>query len=137
MNIETPLNSPYSGIIQSVFILQGDMLETGTALYRVNTIAHGTVDTVARAAEALTAEQKLSDTEAEALTQILSPIAGLVLRIYKEPNETIAAGESLLVMESMKMERPVNSIVSGVIERLAVKQGDQIEAGQVLAIVRQ
>ncbi len=134
MNIETPLNSPYSGIIQSVFILQGDMLETGTALYRVNTIAHGTVDTVARAAEALTAEQKLSDTEAEALTQILSPIAGLVLRIYKEPNETIAAGESLLVMESMKMERPVNSIVSGVIERLAVKRR-QIEAVQVLAIV--
>jgi len=137
MNIETPLNSPYSGIVQSVFIMQGDMLESGTALYRVNTIAHGTVDTVARAAEALTAEQKLSDTEAEALTQILSPIAGLVLRIYKEPGETIAMGESLLVMESMKMERPVNSVVSGVIERLAVKQGDQIEAGQELAVVRQ
>jgi pyruvate carboxylase subunit B len=137
MNIETPLNSPYSGIIQSVFIMQGDMLETGTALYRVNTIAHGTVDTVARAAEALTAEQKVSDTEAGALTQILSPITGLVLRIYKEPGESIAAGESLLVMESMKMERPVNSIVAGVVERLAVKQGDQVESGQMLAIVRQ
>lgn len=137
MNIEVPLNSPYSGIIQSVFVLQGDMLETGTALYRVNTIAHGTVDTVARAAEALTTQQKLPGTEAEALTQIISPIAGLVLRIYKEQGETIVAGESLLVMESMKMERPVNSVVSGTIERLAVKQGDQIEAGQVLAIVRQ
>ncbi len=135
MNIEIPINSPYSGIIQTMFIMQGDILEIGTALYRVNTIAHGTMETVARAAEALTAEQpgESSDT---AMTQILSPIAGLVLRIYKEPGETISIGESLLVMESMKMERPVNSTVAGVIEQLVVKQGDLVDLNQILAVVR-
>lgn len=136
MNIEIPINSPYSGIIQTMFIMQGDILEMGTALYRVNTIAHGTVDTVARAAEALIAEQP-GESKGTTMTQILSPIAGLVLRIYKEPGETISAGESLLVMESMKMERPVNSTVSGVIEQLVVKQGDLVDLNQVLAIVRQ
>jgi len=136
MNIEIPINSPYSGIIQAMFVMQGDILEMGTALYRVNTIVHGTVDTVARAAEALTATQP-SEAKGSPATQILSPIAGLALRIYKEPGETISAGESLLVMESMKMERPVNSTVSGVIEQLAVKQGDLVELNQVLAVVRQ
>ncbi|MHB0853686.1 MAG: biotin/lipoyl-containing protein [Rectinema subterraneum] len=135
MGIEIPINSPYSGIIQTMFIMQGDMLEMGTALYRVNTIAHGTVETVARAAEALTAEQP-AELGGTAMTQILSPIAGLVLRIYKEPGEKISIGESLLVMESMKMERPVNSTVAGVIEQLLVKQGDLVDASQVLAIVR-
>lgn len=135
MGIEIPINSPYSGIIQTMFTMQGDMLEMGTALYRVNTIAHGTVETVARAAEALTAEQP-AELGGTAMTQILSPIAGLVLRIYKEPGEKISIGESLLVMESMKMERPVNSTVAGVIEQLLVKQGDLVDASQVLAIVR-
>ncbi len=136
MGIEIPINSPYSGIIQTMFIMQGDILEMGTALYRVNTIAHGTVDTVARAAEALTSEQP-GESGGAAMTRILSPIAGLVLRIYKEPGETISIGESLLVMESMKMERPVNSTVAGVMERLVVKQGDLVDANQILAIVRQ
>jgi pyruvate carboxylase subunit B len=136
MNMEIPINSPYSGIIQAMFVMQGDILEMGTALFRVNTIVHGTVDTVARAAEAHTATQP-GETKGRPATQILSPIAGLVLRIYKEPGETISAGESLLVMESMKMERPVNSTVSGVIEQIAVKQGDLVELNQVLAVVRQ
>ncbi len=37
----------------------------------------------------------------------------------------------------MKMETPINSAVSGVLESITVKQGDQIEAGQVLATVRE
>jgi biotin carboxyl carrier protein len=37
----------------------------------------------------------------------------------------------------MKMETPINSAVSGVIESIAVKQGDQIESGQLLASVRE
>jgi len=41
------------------------------------------------------------------------------------------------VLESMKMETPINSSVSGIIESITVKQGDQIDSGQLLATVRE
>ncbi len=140
MKMETPINSPYSGIIQEICIMQGDQIEAGTVLFRVNTLAHGSMNTVARAAEAgsRSIPQNTGSPEGTGVvSKIESPLPGLVLRIYKEVGEKIAAGESILVMESMKMETPINSPVSGIIEGLMVKQGDQIESGQVLATVRQ
>jgi pyruvate carboxylase subunit B len=137
MKMENPINSPYSGIIQEILIMQGDQIEAGQPLFRVGTVAHGGVNTVSRAAEAATKAPTKAASAFGAQTRIESPLPGLVLRIYKQPGEKVSAGESILVLESMKMETPINSAVSGVIESIAVKQGDQIESGQLLASVRE
>ena len=117
--------------------MQGDQIEAGQALFRVGTVAHGSVNTVSRAAEATVKAPPRSESATGVQTKIESPLPGLVLRIYKKPGEKISAGESILVLESMKMETPINSAVSGVIESIDVKQGDQIESGQLLATVRE
>jgi pyruvate carboxylase subunit B len=137
MKMENPINSPYSGIIQEILIMQGDQIEAGQPLFRVGTVAHGGVNTVSRAAEAPAKAPTKAASAFGAQTRIESPLPGLVLRIYKQPGEKVSAGESILVLESMKMETPINSAVSGVIESIAVKQGDQIESGQLLASVRE
>jgi biotin carboxyl carrier protein len=137
MKMENPINSPYSGIIQDICIMQGDQVEAGTVLFRVGTVAHGSVNTVSRAAEATTKVPTKAASAFGAQTRVESPLPGLVLRIYKQPGDKISAGESILVLESMKMETPINSAVSGVIESISVKQGDQIESGQLLATVRE
>ena len=93
MKMETPINSNFSGIIQDIGVHQGDQVETGTVLFKVKTIAHGSMKTVARAAEAL-----VKSGTGKALggsTTVESPLPGLVLRIYKEPGERIRAGESI------------------------------------------
>jgi len=137
MKMENPINSPYSGIIQDIAIMQGDQVEAGQLLFKVGTVAHGGVNTVSRAAEAPAKAPTKAASAFGAQTRVESPLPGLVLRIYKQPGEKISAGESILVLESMKMETPINSAVSGVIESISVKQGDQIEASQLLAIVRE
>ena len=137
MKMENPINSPFSGIIQEILIMQGDQVEAGQILFKVGTVAHGGVNTVSRAAEAPAKAPTKAESATGAQTRIESPLPGLVLRIYKQPGENISAGESILVMESMKMETPINSSVSGVIESITVKQGDQVESGQVLATVRE
>ncbi len=137
MKMENPINSPFSGIIQDIAIMQGDQIESGAVLFRVGTVAHGSINTVSRAADATAKTPTKSEIATGVQTKIQSPLPGLVLRIYKAPGEKISAGESILVLESMKMETPINSAVSGVIETIAVKQGDQIESGQVLATVRE
>lgn len=137
MKMENPINSPYSGIIQDICIVQGDQIDSGAVLFKVGTIAHGSVNTVSRAADATAKAPSKAESATGVQTKIESPLPGLVLRIYKQPGENISAGESILVLESMKMETPINSAVSGVLESITVKQGDQIEAGQVLATVRE
>ena len=72
----------------------------------------------------------------ETLHDLVSPLPGLVLRILLNPGATVAKGETVLVMESMKMETPINAPVAGILASIPVKQGDQVQAGQVLAVIK-
>jgi biotin carboxyl carrier protein len=47
----------------------------------------------------------------------------------------VEAGDRLLVLEAMKMQQPVLAPLSGRVRSVGVAQGDQVEEGQVLALV--
>jgi biotin carboxyl carrier protein len=131
MKMETPINSNWSGILVSLDVEQGDRIEAGDIVATVSTIAHGSAPTVARAQNAETHQSSSSEKIA-----IESPLPGLVLRLNKQPGDKVRSGETILILESMKMETPINSSTDGVIEDFEVKQGQQIEAGQKLAWLR-
>ena len=75
-------------------------------------------------------------TNIETLHEVISPLPGLILRIMLNAGSTVAAGETVLVMESMKMETPINAPISGILASIPVKQGDQVQAGHVLAVIK-
>jgi acetyl-CoA carboxylase carboxyltransferase component len=66
---------------------------------------------------------------------ILAPFSGTVIAVGPGPEEPIAAGAALLVLEAMKMEHEVIADCDGVVRRVAVSVGDNVEAGQLLARV--
>ncbi len=133
MTAEIPVNSRLSGVVSALFAGWGDRVEAGQELMRVSVVSHGSLPSVSQAAEALVRPAEAAGGAARMTVE--SPLSGLVLRIYKNPGERVLAGESILVVESMKMERPVNSTVDGNVDELLVRQGDRISAGQALAIV--
>ncbi len=65
-----------------------------------------------------------------------SPLPGSVVRVTASIGKTIQVGDTLLVVEAMKMENEVKSPVSGVLTALTVAIGDPVVAGQVVAWVR-
>ena len=67
---------------------------------------------------------------------ISAQLPGLVLRVEKDVGARIHKDERLMVIESMKMETSIVAPVSGVIAAIHVKQGDQIAAGTLLAIIQ-
>lgn len=69
-------------------------------------------------------------------TPVVTPLPGLVLRIEKQVGATVKPGETILVLESMKMETAMSSPVAGVIESIPVTLGQQVQAGTAVAIVR-
>lgn len=61
-----------------------------------------------------------------------SPIAGIVVKVGAHAGQQIQTGDTLLVLEAMKMETNITSPVSGVIAKINVNQGDGVQSGQVL-----
>jgi acetyl-CoA/propionyl-CoA carboxylase, biotin carboxylase, biotin carboxyl carrier protein len=61
-----------------------------------------------------------------------APMPGTVVQLRVEPGASVAAGETLVVLESMKMEISIAAPRDGVVETIAVAAGDQVDRGAVL-----
>ena len=68
-------------------------------------------------------------------TQVVSQLPGLVLRIEKNAGAKVNQGDTILVVESMKMENAIVAPVNGTVNAVFVKQGEHIQPGKVLASV--
>jgi biotin carboxyl carrier protein len=62
----------------------------------------------------------------------LSPVTGLVIRLYVEPGQIVAAGDLLLVLEAMKMETTITAQRDGTVKAVKVAAGDAVKFNQVL-----
>lgn len=66
---------------------------------------------------------------------IVAPMPGLVLAIKAKEGDTVAAGQTLLVMEAMKMENAIASPYAGTVTKIYVRDGDSISEGDLLVEV--
>ena len=68
-------------------------------------------------------------------TIITAHVTGTVWKVEKQPGEQVSAGDAVIVLESMKMELPVESPVSGRVAEVRCAEGQAVEEGAVLAVV--
>ena len=68
-------------------------------------------------------------------TALESPMPGSVVTVEVAEGDEVTKGQTLLVVEAMKMEHPVTAPVDGTVVGLAVAAGDPVEAGQTLVTV--
>ncbi len=69
---------------------------------------------------------------ASKVLQLKAPMPGLVLSILVKEGQEVVKGESLLILEAMKMENIIKSPTDGTVQRIEVAQGDKIEKNTVL-----
>jgi len=70
--------------------------------------------------------------EAGALTAVMP---GLILKILKKEGDQVEAGETVIILEAMKMQNDLQAKTSGRITQMNVKQGENVEMRQVLCII--
>ena len=68
-------------------------------------------------------------------TQVEAQITGNVWKIVKAVGDSVAEGEELIILESMKMEIPVEAPCGGRIAEFRVREGESVEEGAVLAVI--
>ena len=66
------------------------------------------------------------------VSEIKAPMPGLVLDILVSENDTVKLGDSLLVLEAMKMENNIKSPIDGIIKSVQVKKSTTVEKNQIL-----
>ena len=68
-------------------------------------------------------------------TEITAHITGTVWKIEKQAGDRVAEGEPIVILESMKMEMPVESPVAGKVLEVRCAEGEAVDEGKVLAVV--
>jgi propionyl-CoA carboxylase alpha chain len=68
---------------------------------------------------------------------LTAAMPGTVLRVDVKAGDIVAAGDTLVVLEAMKMEHAVKALAGGTVTELLVTPGQQVEAGAVLAVVEE
>lgn len=63
---------------------------------------------------------------------IKAPMPGLVLKILVEPGQSVVKGDSLIILEAMKMENVIKASGSGVVKAINVKEKDAVEKNHLL-----
>ncbi len=67
--------------------------------------------------------------------QVTAELTGNLWKLVVTEGQQVAADETLMIMESMKMEIPVTSPKAGKVTKIHVKEGQTVQEGQLLAEV--
>jgi biotin carboxyl carrier protein len=67
--------------------------------------------------------------------QIVAQMPGKVVRVHVEAGAQVEAGDSLLVVEAMKMQNEMKSPKAGTVTVLNAKAGETVNAGELLAVI--
>ena len=64
-----------------------------------------------------------------------SEVTGNVWKVLKSAGDRVAEGEVIMILESMKMEIPVEAPIAGTVVSIVVQPEDQVEEDQVVAVI--
>jgi biotin carboxyl carrier protein len=66
---------------------------------------------------------------------VQAPMPGLVIGIPVEPGATVTEGQTVIILEAMKMENDLPSPIAGTVKEVRVSKGQAVDQGQVLVVI--
>jgi biotin carboxyl carrier protein len=70
-------------------------------------------------------------------SEVKAPMPGMVLKINKQAGDDVEEGESVMILEAMKMENDLRAHISGKIKNVYIKEGMTVEKGYTLFTIEQ
>lgn len=67
--------------------------------------------------------------------KVTAPMNGLVVKVNKNIGEKVEIGESLIVLEAMKMENEIKSLSEGIVKTVNCIVGNSVDKGELLFII--
>jgi biotin carboxyl carrier protein len=76
-----------------------------------------------------------ADADEKGPKKLLAPMPGKIVRVLIPEQHAVEAGQSILVVEAMKMQNEIKSPKKGTVQKIVAAEGANVNAGDVLAIV--
>ena len=67
--------------------------------------------------------------------QVAAPIAGTIWKITTTVGSDVGEEETVVILESMKMEMPVEAGRAGKVAEIRIKEGEPVQEGHVLVVI--
>jgi acetyl-CoA carboxylase biotin carboxyl carrier protein len=67
--------------------------------------------------------------------EIRAEMVANVWKVVASAGDTVAEGDTLVILESMKMEIPVVAETDGTVSQLVVNEGDVVQEGDLIAVI--
>lgn len=68
---------------------------------------------------------------------LITQMPGKVVKIFKKEGDTVTKGETVLILEAMKMENEIKSGADGIIKSINIKEGQALEAGFLMVEIEE
>ncbi|HTX83437.1 MAG TPA: biotin/lipoyl-binding carrier protein [Streptosporangiaceae bacterium] len=70
------------------------------------------------------------------MSEVRAEMVANVWKVVAAEGDSVADGDTLVILESMKMEIPVLAEDSGTLTKLAVAEGDVVQEGDLIAVIQ-
>ena len=69
------------------------------------------------------------------MAEVRAEMVANVWKVVAKPGDTVSEGDTLVILESMKMEIPGVAETDGTLAELAVNEGDVVQEGDLIAVI--
>lgn len=69
------------------------------------------------------------------MAEVKANMAGNLWKVNVAAGDTVAEGDVVVILESMKMEIPIEATAAGTVKEVKVNEGDFINEGDVIAVI--
>ncbi|MBE6471621.1 MAG: acetyl-CoA carboxylase biotin carboxyl carrier protein subunit [Coriobacteriaceae bacterium] len=68
-------------------------------------------------------------------TPVTAPMPGNVLKVLVKPGEAVAEGQTVVILEAMKMENEINAPCAGTVKQIVADVGSVVATGDTLVLI--
>lgn len=137
MKMANDIVSDVEGTVQRIAVTEGQSVNQGDLL--VEMVADAVAAPAAAAAPAPKAAPAPAATPAPAAPKVAAgakvveaPLPGTITKVLVKPGQALKAGETVCMMEAMKMENSITVEFAGTVKSVLVEVGAQVQSGQAL-----
>ena len=137
MKMANDIVSDVEGTVQRIAVTEGQSVNQGDLL--VEMVADAVAAPAAAAAPAPKASPAPADAPAPAAPKaaagakvVEAPLPGTITKVLVKPGQALKAGETVCMMEAMKMENSITVEFAGTVKSVLVEVGAQVQSGQAL-----
>ena len=146
MKMENIVASEYTGTVKNVLVQPGQNVMQDDKLVEIETVAVAAAPAAAPAPAPAAPKAAPAPQPAPAPTpapiaapaggtKVNSPLPGSVIKVNVTEGQAVKKGDTLLVLESMKMENPILSDCDGTVTKIAVAAGQSVMQEDLLVVI--